>query len=319
MGGQRKRAAMAAVWLLLTAAPAATEQVPKRGIEDGRVLFIDYAPNNIALIVGALRQSTVIEFADDERVKMVSIGNQNAWVFFSRGNLLFLKARAAHPGSSAHVVTERADHVQRLYSINLAVHDFNPEAAKKLLPMLTVKYRYPLDEVAKRTTASNAGIAIEKTAEVSRRLASAGVTGQLSYAYSVQGDTGFEPAEVWDNGQHTMFTFAGNQEIPAIYLADDKGKEELVPKTVEGHRVIVHAIGPKFVLRRGDEVMCVFNERFDPIGIDPGTRTVSAGVARVTKLALPDASPKPAKPHQRRDRIGQDHPEQIPHWRNPAR
>ena len=50
------------------------------------------------------------------------------------------------------------------------------------------------------------------------------------------------------------------------------------------------------VLRRGDEVMCVFNERFDPIGIDPGTRTVSAGVARVTKLALPDASPKPAKP-----------------------
>ena len=99
-----------------------------------------------------------------------------------------------------------------------------------------------------------------------------------------------EPVEVFDNGKITTFEFAGNIEMPAIYLAFEDGREELVPKSVSGNAVMVHAIGEKFVLRRGEDVMCVFNERFLPEGIDPGTKTTSPGVARVVKTA-------PAKPN----------------------
>ena len=269
-----------ALFLAVAASSAAGEQVPKRGTDDARVLFVDYAPNNVALVVGALRQSTVVEFAIDEKITVVTVGNQNAWIVQPKGNLLFLKARLAHPRTSAHVVTERRDGVQRLYQIDLAVLD---TVNKGLPPMLTVKYRYPADDVLKRKAEGERSTAAERTQVVSRKLAAADVSGQLSYAYSVQGETSFEPAEVYDNGKQTVFEFAGNVEMPAIYLADDTGKEELVAKTVEGRRVTVHALGPKFVLRRGDDVMCVFNERYDAVGIDHGTRTVSPSVIRTLK------------------------------------
>ena len=91
---------------------------------------------------------------------------------------------------------------------------------------------------------------------------------------------------VSDNGKLTTFEFAGNIEMPAIYLAFKDGHEELVPKSVSGNLVMVHAIGEKFVLRRGADVMCVFNERFLPEGFDPGTKTTAPDVARVVKSPL---------------------------------
>ena len=90
---------------------------------------------------------------------------------------------------------------------------------------------------------------------------------------------------VSDNGKLTTFEFAGNIEMPAIYLAFKDGHEELVPKSVSGNLVMVHALGEKFVLRRGADVMCVFNEQYLPEGFDPGTKTTAPDVARVVKSA----------------------------------
>jgi len=104
-----------------------------------------------------------------------------------------------------------------------------------------------------------------------------------NYAYSIQGDADFEPVEVYDTGKVTTFRFRGATELPAIYLGLDDGKDELVPKSVDGELVTVHAVAKKFVLRRGDLVMCVFNERFRPEGAEPGTKTTSPNVMRLTK------------------------------------
>ena len=54
-------------------------------------------------------------------------------------------------------------------------------------------------------------------------------------------------------------------------------------RSIDGELVTVHAVAKKFVLRRGDLVLCVFNERFVPEGIEPGTKTTSPNVVRLTK------------------------------------
>ncbi len=71
--------------------------------------------------------------------------------------------------------------------------------------------------------------------------------------------------------------------IPAIYLVQGDGSESLVPKTVSGGDVRVHAIAAKFVLRQGDEVLCVFSEAYVPEGLATGTLTTSPTVERLTR------------------------------------
>ena len=271
----------------LSWAPAQAEQVPKATVADKRTLYVDYAQDQVTLVVGALRQSTVIKFSEDEKIIRAAPGNQTAWAMSPMGNLLFLRAREPHPSSSLHVVTERKDGLQRLYIFDLAVKDYRPTA---LPPMLTVVFRYPQDEAEKRRTVAKASAdqsaAVESVKDVGRKLSQSVVTGELNYAYSSQGDVAYKPSEVFDNGRITMFEFPGNTEIPAIYTAQGEDeKEELAQHTVEGRRVLVHGLAPKFVLRRGSEVMCVWNERFNAIGVNYGTKTTAPDVVRTVKSA----------------------------------
>ena len=180
-------------------------------------------------------------------------------------------------------MTQRKDGVKRSYQIEIAT--MSDDKAARTPPMLFVKFRYPSDDALRRKQEAAARTEEQKSGEATRRLASAEANGPRNYAISIQGQTAYEPVEVYDNGKITSFEFAGNIEMPAIYLAFEDGREELVPKSVSGNAVMVHAIGEKFVLRRGEDVMCVFNERFLPEGIDPGTKTTSPGVARVVKTA----------------------------------
>jgi type IV secretion system protein VirB9 len=66
-------------------------------------------------------------------------------------------------------------------------------------------------------------------------------------------------------------------------MENSDGSESLVPKSVDNNLVLVHAISRKFILRRGGDVLCVFNEAYDRIGINPDTNTTSPSVERVVK------------------------------------
>jgi hypothetical protein len=157
-------------------------------------------------------------------------------------------------------------------------------------PFFLVKFRYPSDEEKKRLLAANAQVVEQDAARADKILASAEKNGPRNFAYSVQGEADFEPVEVFDNGKVTTMRFKGTVEMPAIYLSRDDGTEELVPKNVNGELVLIHARAKKFVLRRGSEVMCVFNENFVPDGLEPRTKTTSPTVARVVKRTAPVVS-----------------------------
>lgn len=59
-----------------------------------------------------------------------------------------------------------------------------------------------------------------------------------------------------------------------------------MPKTVDGNLVMVHTLSRKFILRRGKDVLCVFNEAYDRVGINPATNTTSPSVERIVKPVL---------------------------------
>ncbi|CAN7751301.1 P-type conjugative transfer protein VirB9 [Rhizobium leguminosarum] len=261
--------------------PAFALDIPRGASQDSRVRFIDYQPYNITKIVGTLRSSVQIEFAAEEEIAHVALGNSVAWEVAPAGNILFLKPRENQPVTNISVVTTRRDGSTRSYQMELTVRDGTVEAGQNTY--FYVKYRYPTDEAERRRMDAAARAQAAQAGEADKVLALHEAHGPRNWRYSAQGSAALEPQAVYDNGKVTTFAFAGNQEMPAIYLENTDGSESLVPKSVDGNLVLVHAIGRKFILRRGGDVLCVFNEAYDRTGINPDTNTTSPSVERVVK------------------------------------
>ncbi|NKN10550.1 P-type conjugative transfer protein VirB9 [Rhizobium laguerreae] len=256
-------------------------ETPRGAAQDGRIRFVDYQPYNITKIVGTLRSSVQIEFAADEEIAHVALGNSVAWEVAPAGNILFLKPRENQPVTNISVVTTRRDGSTRSYQMELTVRDGTVEAGQNTY--FYVKYRYPADEAERRRLDAAGRAQAAQAGEADKVLALHEAYGPRNWRYSAQGSAALEPQSVYDNGKVTTFAFAGNQEMPAIYMENSDGSESLVPKSVENNLVLVHAISRKFILRRGGDVLCVFNEAYDRIGINPDTNTTSPSVERVVQ------------------------------------
>ena len=120
------------------------------------------------------------------------------------------------------------------------------------------------------------------------------VEGVRNLAYTVQGAAPLQPSEVSDNGRFTVMRFPAGQPIPAVYEVTADGTESLVPFDVRGEFVVVHDTARQFRLRRGRDVLCIYNEGPTSWGVNLGTHTASPDVDRTDK---PDAKgPKGERP-----------------------
>ena len=272
--------------LLATTGASLALERPVASPDDSHVRAVVYAPYNVVRIVGSIRSSVQIEVAADEDITYVALGNTVAWEVAVAGNILFLKAREFQPPTNAQIVTTRADGSRRSYQLELTVladdaGGTKPGAGDAPQPYYYVKFRYPADEAAARAkmasdrTSSAAGDAADRV------LAADALRGPRNWRYTARGSKAVEPASVWDNGKLTSFVFPGNADVPAIYIINTDGSESLVPKNVEGGEVVVHAVAASFILRRGTDVLGVYNEGFLGSGVNPGTNTASPDVARI--------------------------------------
>jgi len=255
--------------------------IPRGSPQDSRVRFVNYQPYNITKIVGSLRSSVQVEFAADEEIAHVALGNSVAWEVAPAGNILFLKPREKQPITNISIVTTRRDGSTRSYQMELTVRHGPVEAGQNTY--FYVKFRYPGDEAEARRLRAQSRAREAQAKAADDVLALHEAHGPRNWHYSAQGARWLEPQSVYDNGKITTFVFVGNQEMPAIYMENSDGSESLVPKSVDGNLVMVHAISRKFILRRGKDVICVFNEAYNHVGINPYTSTTSPSVERVVK------------------------------------
>jgi len=68
--------------------------------------------------------------------------------------------------------------------------------------------------------------------------------------------------------------------MPTIYTVSPDGSEALAPFDVRGEFVVIHGVSPQLRLRRGREVLCIYNEAVQPYGVNYGTATGSPIVKR---------------------------------------
>ncbi|WP_208431442.1 P-type conjugative transfer protein VirB9 [Bartonella doshiae] len=262
--------------------PSFAETAPVSARKDNRIRFVNYDPHNVTQIIGTIRSSVQLEFAEDEEVAYVGIGNSVAWQVAPAGHFVFLKPREVQPITNLQIVTSRQDGKKRSYQFELQIREGDVSVGNETY--FLVKFRYPEDEALRKKLAEAAKAEQRKENFVNDILNLHEDFGPRNWAYEAQGSFLIEPSSVYDNGKTTTFIFLGNVEIPAIYLVSPDGQESLVPKSIKGNKAIVHATAAQFTLRRGNEVLCIFNRRFIPEGINPETGTTSPSVQRKVNI-----------------------------------
>lgn len=278
-------------FVLSCAAPALAVETPKPGAADARVRTIDYDALQVVHIAGVYRTATEILFGEDETILHVALGDATAWDVAAEKNILFIKPKAAHGLTNLIVTTARPNGPPRNYTFELVIEGRAPRAVSALY---VLRFHYPSDLKAAATKVLSAEEQALQAKLTSLMLERGAVEGQRNLAYEVQGSAALQPSEVSDNGRFTILRFPAGQVIPAVYQLTPDGSESLVPFDVRGEFVVIHGTAKQFRLRRGRDVLCIYNDAPAPYGVNLGTNTASPSVER-TDTGAPSSHSKGAE------------------------
>lgn len=261
--------------LPLIAALALASPVAAQAPLDPRIRELTYDPAAVYRIAGAFRTATQIVFSPEETIRHAAIGDSVAWEVAAEGSVLFLKPRERHQATNLLVVTER-DGAVRHYAFELLAR----EAGDRTAIAYQVRFRYPADEQAEAARALAVQAEAVEQRLIGLELERGVVEGPRNLAWSAQGDAALQPSEVSDNGRFTVLRFPGVQALPAVFEVAEDGSERLIPYDVRGEFVVIHGVTRGLRLRRGQSVLCLFNDAYDRRGVGVGTGTASPVVER---------------------------------------
>jgi len=218
---------LAAIVAILALTAATT---PRPGPADPHIQHVFYDPDQVVRLTGALGWQIMLEFAPDERIENVSIGDALAWQVTpnKRARLLFLKPLAKNANTNMTVVSS-----QHRYAFALATAPRAPS-----IPWV-VRFDYP------RPVVETLPEPVPPPAPV------------LNFAYTLGGDPGLLPTQVWNDGRQTYFAFPEGIALPAIFAGGPGKNETLVNVSNRGRVAVVQQLGAHFTLRLGKRVATV--------------------------------------------------------------
>jgi type IV secretion system protein VirB9 len=222
---------MGSLLISLAALPAAAETAPKSGSHDARVTYATYQEGQVYRITTRLRTVTLVELGEGEKIQSIAIGDLESFKIdkLERSNLFIIKPVVAGATTNLTVETQR-----NIYFLQVT------ESAKGS-PNYSVKFTVP---GATRSTSP-----------------STEVPASLPMTYSIMKKGSklpdFAPVSISDDGRKTTFIIPPGAPMPVIFRADGKGREYSVNASVRGTTITVSARSERWVLRYGDEFVCI--------------------------------------------------------------
>ncbi len=264
--------------------PADATETPHPTAQDPRIREVAYSDAQVFQIVGVFRVATQIVFSPGERVEHVALGDTASWEVAPAENSLFIKPRE-QAGSTNLIVLTRSNEGIHTYIFELTARrgQIGSRAADTFFKVI---FRYPhQDAVAFQAAAKQAAYSHSlalQTSAIRSALDLAVLEGKRNFLYAVQGSSAIQPSEITDNGQFTAMRFPNQRELPAFFAVNPDGTETIVQFDVRDEFVVIHGVFSELRLRRGKQMLCIFNEARDSYGRDPKTGTASSVVQRTT-------------------------------------
>lgn len=240
---------------------------PARSPHDSRIRYVEYNDADVVTLDTVIGANVMVVLEDGESVLDWAFGDSEAYAFAPKGNVIYLKPKADHADTNLNIRTNK-----RRYALDLRFRGTN---TKHIVQQLI--YRYP-DSQEKKLAAKGAEAALAEAFQVRR--------DGYNLEYEISGDLAIGPTNVWDNNEATCFKFHANVDQPSIYVVKEDGTEAVAPRHVFGasnQLKCYDQIAKKWILRQGESVAAVFNNKFDPVGVPNESRTVSPAVQRILK------------------------------------
>lgn len=218
----------------ITALPALAETAPKPGSHDARVTYATYQEGQVYRINTRLRNVTLVELGEGEKIQSIAIGDLESFKIdkLERANLFIIKPVVAGATTNLTVETQR-----NIYFLQVT-------EGGKGNPNYSVKFTVPGS--MRTATASS---------EIPASL-------PMSYKIMKKGRAlpSFAPVSISDDGRKTTFVIPPGAPMPTIFRADAKGQEYSANSSVRGTTITVSTRSERWVLRYGEEYVCVTAE-----------------------------------------------------------
>ena len=218
----------------MTALPALAETAPKPGSHDARVTYATYQEGQVYRINTRLRNVTLVELGEGEKIQSIAIGDLESFKIdkLERANLFIIKPVVAGATTNLTVETQR-----NIYFLQVT-------EGGKGNPNYSVKFTVP-SSTREATPGSEIPASLPMTYKIMKK-------GRALPA--------FAPVSISDDGRKTTFVIPPGAPMPTIFRADTKGQEYSVNSSVRGTTITVSTRSERWVLRYGEEYVCVTAE-----------------------------------------------------------
>lgn len=244
-------------------APASASDIPVPVATDSRVKTLVYNENDVYSLLTHYGYQCNIEFSPQEEIETISIGDRVGWQVIPAGRRLFIRAMEEFARTNLTVVTNR-----RAYQFDLKSTSSTVTPNEELV--YVVRFFYPDDRKNRLAPAPYSddvapitGIPVPVTTPPvipSSPIAPAVQSSSYNYNYTFSGPDHIAPTKLFDDGANTYFKFPGMSSPPKILMVLPTGAEAEVEAFQQGEYWVVRQVAPRFSVRQGSDVVCIYNE-----------------------------------------------------------
>ncbi|QEZ90056.1 P-type type IV conjugative transfer system translocation pore protein TrbG/VirB9 [Aliarcobacter cibarius] len=256
--------------------------IPKSTLFDKRIVYTNFNKDDVFQISAKNGYTTVIQFAEDERILDMASGFSSGWDIQDRRNFVFIKPKSYE---SNFAIDELGETVNKKMII-----DPNPNDWKTNLIVLTNKreyvfnldlntdknsyfkftFKYPQEELNKKQQQEKLKKEIIQKDEIREELNKTAIPRNWDY-YMNQNkySENISPTFAYDDGQFTYLGFNSIKDIPSVFLYENDKESILnthIKKDGNYDVLVIQKTAKQFVLRSGDRIVGIWNKSF---GINP--------------------------------------------------
>lgn len=230
-------------------------QRPRSIAINQHIKVISYSTNDIHEYTGFYGYQSSILFEKGEEIKTIAMGDSSGWQLIPKGNRLFLKPLSENAKTNCTLITNR-----RVYYF--ALHAKEAKGLNDPALAYEVRFIYP---ILKLNTSNNNTVMTGSDTDANNKE----LLSKINFHYTVSGSTNIIPIKAFDDGVFTYLQFRDlNAEMPAVFLVDSAGYEELINfrivsrcKLIGKPCMVIERVAARFTLRDGSDVACLFNEK----------------------------------------------------------
>lgn len=215
--------------------------------DDTRIDTRLYSPSKVVTISGKLGFQSTIEFAADEVIENIALGDSASWQVTpnKRASLLFLKPVMANATTNMTVVTSK-----RTYFF-----DLTPQRAG-LSHLYALRFTYaeeiiPLSQ--QKTEMEEPQIDAVPSKPVD--------PATLNFAWVGKGEKSLLPQRSFDDGKSLFLAWHKDISLPAILVPGPDKSEGPVNYVMQGDFIVVDGVPDKVILRVGKQMAVLTNAR----------------------------------------------------------